>query len=304
MNIFLQADSSQAEARVVWLLANDEEALKLVDEIDYHALTASWFFGGSESDYSKKVLGYEHPIRFVGKRLRHAGHLGEGKRRASIELNTQARKYKIPISISEQIAERALKIFHSKQPKIQSIFQNSIIECLKRNRILIAPIPYGIKSKYGGRRTFYERYGEELFRQGFSYIPQRAVSDNTKAAALRIKSIIPIKIVMESHDALLFALDEQDLSDFSPIIRNEMERPIIFENCSIPRRDLIIPCDIEIGYNYRDFKKFKDIPIISSLIKPLIMKERTVTEEFIVVKLGKDSKLTDIIYNNMERKNQ
>jgi uracil-DNA glycosylase family 4 len=188
--VFVQADSEQAEARVVWLLANDEEALRLVDEIDYHALTATWFFGNNKEflDYDKKKLGYEHPIRFAGKTLRHAGHLGAGKRRASIEVNTQARKYKIPIHISEQIAERALKIFHAKQPKIQQVFQAQVIECLKKNRMLIAPLPYGVDAEIGGVRIFYERFGEELFRQGFSYIPQRAVTDNTKAAGMRIKN--------------------------------------------------------------------------------------------------------------------
>jgi uracil-DNA glycosylase family 4 len=204
---FIQADSSQAEARVVWLLADDEEALRLVDEIDYHAWTASWFFGGTESDYSKKVLGYEHPIRFAGKTLRHAGHLGAQKRRAATEVNTQARKYKIPIKITEAEAERALITFHSKQPKIQRVFQAQVIEALKKTRQLVAPIPYGIDSPCGGKRTFFERMGEDLFRQGFSYLPQRAVSDNTKAAALRIRDRIPlIKIVMEAHDALLFSI--------------------------------------------------------------------------------------------------
>lgn len=264
-SIFLQADSSQAEARVVWLLANDEEALTLVDSIDYHALTASWFFGGTEQDYSKKVLGYEHPIRFVGKTLRHAGHLGAGKRRASISVNTDARKFKIPIMISEAQADQALKIFHSKQPKIQQVFQSSVIECLKKNRTLIAPVPYGVNSKVGGRRVFFERFGEELFRQGFSYIPQRTVSDNTKAAGLRLRERIRgIKIVMESHDALLFSIPEVQLSEWSGIIREEMERPIRFDTCSIPRRDLIIPCEIEIGHNYRELKKFKFPPTIQS----------------------------------------
>jgi len=136
--LFLQADSSQAEARVVWLLADDEEALKLVDTIDYHAFTATWFFGLNEElhNYDKKKLGYEHPIRFCGKTLRHAAHLGASKRRAAISVNTDARKYKIPIVISEQTAERALKILHSKQPKIQSIFQNSVIEIIKQTRKL------------------------------------------------------------------------------------------------------------------------------------------------------------------------
>lgn len=255
--IFVSADSSQAEARIVWLLADDEEALRLVDTCDYHALTASWFFGGSESDYSKKVLGYESPIRFAGKTLRHAGHLGAGKRRASIELNTQARKYKIPITINESTAERALKIFHSKQPKIQSVFQAGIVECLKGQRTLIASIPYGIDAPIGGKRIFYERWGDELFRQAFSYIPQRSVSDNTKAAGIRIKKRFPeCKIIMEAHDGLLFSIRREYLSDFSAIVQKEMERPIDFTSCSIKRRHLIIPSEIEVGDNYMDLKKF------------------------------------------------
>lgn len=270
--IFVQADSSQAEARVVALLANDEDTLRMYDEHDIHALTASWFFGGSESDYSKKILGYEHPIRFAGKTLRHAGHLGAGKRRASIELNTQARKYKIPLQISEAVAERALKIFHTKSPKVQGIFQAGVIEALKVSRQLIAPLPYGINSPCGGKRTFFERWGEDLFRQAFSYMPQRAVSDNTKAAGLRTKIRIPeIKIVMEAHDALLFCIPKSKMNEWIPIIKEEMERPIDFSQCTLKRHELIIPCDIEVGMNYMDLKKFKDL----SVTKPVSNKEKS-----------------------------
>jgi DNA polymerase-1 len=250
--VFIQADSAQAEARVVFLLANDEQALEDIDTHDYHALTASWFFGGTEEDYSKKKLGYESPIRFAGKTLRHAGHLGAGKRRASTELNTQARKYKIPISINEAIADKALKIFHSKQPKIQGTFHAGIIEALNRDsRYLTASVPYGVDANIGGKRQFLERWGDELFRQAFSYIPQRAVSDSTKSAGIRTKLREPklTRIILESHDALLFMVPEREVDYFAPIIKEEMERPISFSNCSLPRRDLIIPCELEIGYN-------------------------------------------------------
>lgn len=280
--IFVQADSSQAEARVVALLSDDEETLRMYDEHDIHALTASWFFGGSESDYSKKILGYEHPIRFAGKTLRHAGHLGAGKRRASIELNTQARKYKIPITISEALAERALKIFHLKSPRVQAIFQASVIEALKINRQLIAPLPYGINAILGGRRTFFERWGEDLFRMGFSYIPQRAVSDNTKAAALRIRERIPnIKIVMEAHDALLFCIPKSMLGEWTPIIKEEMERPIDFSCCTIKRHSLSIPCDIEAGPNYMDLKKFRDFIPFTIPVVPK-KESKSVTDVFTV----------------------
>lgn len=303
-NIFLQADSSQAEARVVFKLALDEQALKDIDEHDYHALTASWFFGGAESDYSKKVLGYESPIRFAGKTLRHAGHLGAGKRRAAIKLNTQARKYKIPIAITEAVAERALKIFHMKQPKIRSVFHQGIIKCLEVDkRYLTAPCPPEIKSATGGKRQFFERWGDELFRQAFSYIPQRTVSDNTKAAALRLwdkEGLIPI---VESHDSLLYEVEERFADEIAPLIKYEFEKPIDFSTCSLPRSPLRIPCEVEYGYNYQELKKMKSvvIPEAARIIESLGV-SRSITEEFIVHEEKKESDLTNIIYRDWELK--
>lgn len=278
--IFIQADSAQAEARIVFLLADDEQALTDIDTHDYHALTASWFFGGTESDYSKKILGYESPTRFAGKTLRHAGHLGAGKRRAAISVNTDARKFKINIAITEAIAERALKIFHSKQPKIQQVFHASIIKELEKGRSLHAPIPYGFDSPIGGKRIFYERWGDELFRQAFSYIPQRSISDNTKGAGIRIKERIPgIKIVLESHDSLLFCIHKSKIDAYCPIIKQEFERPIDFRTCCIPRRPIVIPCELEIGNNYQEFSKYKSIVINEPIkIEPKI---KTLQERFL-----------------------
>lgn len=303
--IFIQADSAQAEARVVFLLANDHQALHDIDNHDYHALTASWFFGGSESDYSKKTLGYEHPIRFVGKTLRHAGHLGAGKKRAAISVNTDARKFKIDISILERDAERALKIFHTKQPKIQQVFQAGIEAVIKKSRILVAPAPFGFNLEYGGRRTFYDRFGEELMRQAFSYIPQRTVSDNTKGALIRIRERIPgIKCVMEAHDSLLFSVPVRLKEHCIAIIKQEFERPIDFSRCSLPRGILIIPCDVETGTNYRDFKKFKDIPIIGRQKAFIATRPLTPTEQFALDPVLKDTELDTKVYNNMKINNE
>lgn len=256
--VFVNVDSAQAEARVIFLLANDEQALYDIDNHDYHALTASWFFGGTEADYSKKVLGYESPTRFAGKTLRHAGHLGAGKRRAAISVNNDARKFGINIKISESQADTALKIFHARQPKIQQVFQKQVVACLEKTRTLTAALPYGIEAEHGGTRMFFERWGEDLFRQAFSYIPQRSVSDNTKAAALRIKKQFPeCRVIMEAHDGLLFSVRTEYLNDFTPLIRREMERPINFSQCSLSRRSIKIPAEVEVGENYMDLKKFK-----------------------------------------------
>lgn len=298
--VFVQLDSSQAEARVIFLLSNDEWALEAVDKHDFHALTASWFFGGTEEQYSKKVLGYESPIRFIGKTLRHAGHLGASPRRASLEVNTNARKYKINARIMESEAKRALTIFHNKQPKIKGVFQNGIIQSLEKDRTLFAGIPYGFDIDYGGRRTFYERWGDELFRQAFSYIPQRTISDNTKGAGIRIRERIHnVKIVMESHDALLICMPKNKLQEWVPIMKQEMERPISFNTCSLKRRELIIPCEVEIGNNYQEMSKFKDfIPLEIPKIREIKKSESMFAEP----EFPKDSRLTDLIYENEVRK--
>ena len=33
-----------------------------------------------------------------------------------------------------------------------------------------------------------------------------------------------------------------------------MERPISFKTCSLPRRDLVIPAELEMGENYKDLE--------------------------------------------------
>jgi hypothetical protein len=62
-----------------------------------------------------------------------------------------------------------------------------------------------------------------------------------------------------------------------------MERPINFLKCSLSRRFLKIPCDVEIGENYKDLKKYK----FPQLIEPLIVvpqetRIKTITEQFMV----------------------
>jgi hypothetical protein len=107
---------------------------------------------------------------------------------------------------------------------------------------------------------------------------------------------------MESHDALLFSIPISKLMLWTPIIKEEMERPIDFSHCSLPRRELIIPCEIETGYNYRDLKKFKDLPIIMPPIKIPKIPPKNITEAFLANTIPSDSKMTDKIYYHTVQK--
>lgn len=249
--VIVNIDQGQAEARVCSLLADDEETLKSYDTGDKHALTASKFFGGTEQAYSKKVLGYECPERFVGKTLRHAYHLDIGKREAMINVNTDARKYKIPIRISEWRAGECLKILAQDTPKIKTVFHDTIQKLLRRDRRLVGT--------YGASRYFYDDEGRDLYKGAYSFIPQQTVSDKTKQVMLKVRdNLWDVKIVLETHDSLTFMIkDDSNLKDKILEIQSYFLEPIDFSNCSIPRRPLVIPCDVEIGYNYKELGKWK-----------------------------------------------
>jgi DNA polymerase len=250
--VIVNIDQSQAEARVCSLLADDEETLSDYDRRDKHAYTASKFFGGTEQNYSKKVLGYECPERFVGKTLRHAYHLGIGKHEAMINVNTDARKYKIPIRISEWRAGECLKILAQDTPKIQTVFHVTIQELLRRNRRIVGT--------FGASRYFFDEMDtRDLWKGAYSFIPQQTVSDKTKQVLLKVrKNLWHIKVACEAHDALTFLIpDRSSLNDDVLEIQSYFAEPIAFDTCSIPRRNLVIPTDVEIGIDYCNLKKYK-----------------------------------------------
>lgn len=241
---FLEVDLSQAEARVVAVLSDDMELLRLFDTIDIHKRTAHWCLGCNEAKVSKEE-------RFIGKIARHGGNYDMGKRRLMMEINSNAKRFGIDVNVSEWKAGEILKKFHHFSPKIRGIFHEEIRRLLEdRSRTLINP--------FGRRRQFLGRYDDSLFKEGFAQIPQSTVSDHLKMAALRIRRRIPsLWICLESHDALLVQPTLEERDNVARVMKEEFEKPIDFSRCSIPRGELIIPCEIKWGFNYKDLKDLK-----------------------------------------------
>ncbi len=248
--IFFQADQSQAEARVVALLCNDFELLSQFDTIDVHALMASYIFGGTWFDHSKQKHGKETPERFIGKTGKHSTNYNASKKSLMVTINTDARKNHIPINVSEWKAGKILEVLHEKNPKIRQIFHVEIQNCI-RSRVLTNP--------FGRKRIFYERWGDDLFREAYAHIPQSTVADNTLAAMLRIRKEFGehVKMCGEAHDSFLAQIDKQEVDDLAPRIKAVLEHEIDFSKCSLPRGKLLIPWDLEVGENYKDIKKLK-----------------------------------------------
>ena len=235
--VLLEADLSQAEARIVAILSDDDYTLKLFDTVDIHTETAKWIFPGLE-----KISGDQ---RFIGKMARHSGNYGTGKRTFMLSVNSLAKKFGLDVQLSEKGAQHILNTFHTRTPRIRSVFQTQVREQVLRDRTLFNP--------FGRMRQFFGNLkDEELFAQ----LPQSSVPDHLRRAGFRIKDRLPgIRIAAEQHDALLFKLKEENWKEEARIIKEEMEAPIDFSHCSLPRGKLIIPAECKVGTRYSDLKK-------------------------------------------------
>jgi uracil-DNA glycosylase family 4 len=249
--LFQNFDLSQAEARIVALLSEDWDTLKAFDTIDIHAQTASWVFGGKYEDHCKQADGTEPPTRFGGKTIRHAGNYDMGKRTLMLDTAKKARRFHININMSEKDAEKCLRLFHNKAPKIRGVFHESVKKALTDGQRVLY-------NGYGRRRIFLAQAGNDLWREAYAFIPQSMVADHMKKAILRIKKRIPwLQIIVEAHDAILTQSKIDRAEEVREVVREEFEKPLPFEFCSLKRQELIIPCDVEAGYNYKELKKVK-----------------------------------------------
>lgn len=249
----VEIDLSQAEARIVALLGKDEKTLKLfADKVDIHRLTASWIFGGSPEKITTE-------LRFVGKTCRHAGNYDMQKRRLMQIVNTDAKKFHINISLSEWKAGQILEKFHQFTPSIRGVFHTEIREALQNNNCqLVTP--------FGRYRKFFDRWGEDLFREAYAQIPQATVPDHLRRAGLRALEQFKADNVIgkfiggktpfatEGHDSFLGLVPNEYVDRYIGIVTKELEVPIDFSRCTLSRGSLVIPSEAKIGKVYKECK--------------------------------------------------
>jgi len=262
--VFLAADSSQAEPRIVAVLCEDWELLKAFDDkIDIHRRMAGFIFGYTKSlelgvnpILVVDILEKDGPERFCGKKTRNAGNYNMGKNRFMVEFNTDAQKFDIAMSISEWRAGQMLDLFHTASPRIRGKFHQDIIDCLQSTRTIIDP--------YGGVRIFNGRMDDELYKEGFANIPQRTVAHLVQGAALKIDDELngdsAFLWLSEDHDSLKMQVPAANWEPYAKLMKKHFLTPIDFSTyCSLKRNyTLVIPCDIEMSdTNYAEMRKVK-----------------------------------------------
>jgi DNA polymerase-1 len=235
--IYLQPDLSQAEARVVaWL----SECQPLIDIFldprrNIHSEIAALVFG---HEVEKDSLEYT-----LAKSMVHASNYRMGAGRFAAETGLSYAK-----------AAKLLEAFHARFPEIRK-WHDSIRKRVVETGRLVTPT--------GRNRTFYDALGaivargkmnDNLWREAISYIPQATVADLTNQGMQAAWRELGNGALFhnQSHDSFLLSVRPDQVGKAARIIQRSLHLPL-----TIHGRELIIPSDLAIGYNWYMLKQYE-----------------------------------------------
>ena len=240
--VFLGGDLSQAEARVVAVLAKDWNLLTLFDTADVHKITASWIYKCQPEDIKKPSFE-----RDIGKMARHAGNLDMQPPTLSLQAH-------IPI----KEAKTVLTNFHIASPNVQGVFHKEIRDAVSSTRTLNSP--------QGRQRFFFDRFDDNLFRQAYSFIPQSSITDQMKDIMIGISEEMLAKgkepnFIYENHDGIMADQLIEDAELFMDLFIKYAAKAINFRNCTLARDiEIVVPAELEFSstcWNHK-MKDWKD----------------------------------------------
>ena len=211
--MFMSADLSQAELRVVAYLADEKQFIKVFESGgDVHRMVASHMFSKPEDKITKEE-------RELGKRIVHASNYGMGAGKLA-ELSG--------MSYSE--AEEKMNLYHVYYPKIR-IWHMAVEAQLKRTRVLTTPM--------GRKRMFFGRWNKALLRDAYAYVPQSTVADVCLKGMVNLYETMPLQcdLVFNIHDEVVIQMP------------TEFKDKVIM-GCELTMKELMIKCmsiPIQIG---------------------------------------------------------
>ena len=240
--VFVEADLSQAEARVVAYLSEEERLVDLFNRgVDIHKHVAGWIFN---KPIEEVTTGDKESEREIAKHLIHASNYGIGPRTFS----------KVA-GVSESEAKVLLQKYFDTFPRIKA-WHMKIQAGLGKNRTMVTPM--------GRKRTFFGLWGDQLFREAYAFVPQSTVADVLNLAMIRFCKLKEdgrlnappyqvghgIEVMLQVHDAFVVQCNKTHVQHTMDCMREAFDIPLL-----IFGRTLKIPVEMKVGENWEEMKK-------------------------------------------------
>jgi DNA polymerase I-like protein with 3'-5' exonuclease and polymerase domains len=140
-------------------------------------------------------------------------------------------------------AKALLDQFHASCPQLK-LWHREIEKELYRTRTLT--------NLLGRKHRFLERWGDDLFRSAYSYIPQSTVGDLLNTALIRLynKYGDEAEICLQLHDAIYIICKEDEVDSWKEKMRQCMMIPLVCNG-----EEFSVDVDFAIGKSWGDMKE-------------------------------------------------
>ncbi len=248
---FIQWDLKQAEFWVAAWLAGDPNMKESLLTGDPHRDTAA------NALYIIPKEEVTTSMRYMGKRSNFAFCYRMGPPRATQVINQDSDKPPFLV-ISLKEARIFHKRWHGYYPRVEKVWWKEIEEKAANNRTMI--------NTYGVIHVFFEKWGQELYKQMTAWEPQSTVAYHMngmvhpelgiEGGILQIykQFVIPgvLKIVQQGHDSVVCEVPNEAVDDVRIPITNLLERPLV-----INREEFTIPVETEVGEVWGEMEEVK-----------------------------------------------
>lgn len=257
--IFLEADLSQIESRIVYILTRDPELVKLAQtkpwEFDQHTYNAAIIYKRAEEEIKADLRRAKgDPLfkiakeqRYIAKRTVHGAQRDMRGKRLHETLMLDDRHVPIPE------CDAMLEVYHARFPAIRAVYFREVRRMVMRDKMIV--------NSWGRRIDFrYDRLDDELFRQAYSFLPQAENAD-----WLNQHGLIPLYMYLKSlynrppnvqvHDSLLASVLPRDAYDIAKFIKANLEQRMLLGG------SILVPyAEFKLGSSWEAEYEFKQLP--------------------------------------------
>jgi DNA polymerase I len=243
-HIFVYRDYSQAEARVVAALANDEYLLELFADPrrDIHKETAAAIYGVPVDKVTPEQ-------RYTAKRVRHAVNYGMDAGRFVQVVNEDAASTGVRIDYST--ARKVIDGFFMLHPNHKPVYWGGVERRMRQTRTL--------ENAFGRKRTFFGRWDDKLLRDAYSFIPQSSVGDLCCKALINVYHELEVpgkwgvQLMANVHDSLLVQCKREHYKEVAEAMKEIMDIPMTVNGHTIR-----IPTDCKVGMDWKNVAKMEE----------------------------------------------
>jgi DNA polymerase I-like protein with 3'-5' exonuclease and polymerase domains len=248
--VLIQADLSQAESWCVAYFANEPSMKDALKFGDIHTETAMSLFDCKREDVKK-------PMRYIGKRCNHAKAYRMKFPRMTQVINKDSDKPPY-VTVTNAESRKYSEAWERKYCFVP-LWWRDIENELSRGRT--------IRNPYGREITFYEGWGEELFKQATAAKPQSTVADHfygmvqdevgIEGGLLKVYEDLQerdglINLINTAHDSLVAEVDIQNVKEAGQRIKEILYRPMVING-----EEFSIPVDLEYGERFGEMEKLE-----------------------------------------------